>query len=97
VAREKFLCPGPLVHRGPSTSPTKPFHDARRRAALALSLHFLSAIDPARSLNNALPSFLGAQFLITSIWRVSSACWQVGAGTGYYSAHSAEMVVRKAA
>jgi protein-L-isoaspartate(D-aspartate) O-methyltransferase len=89
VPRENFLGPGPwrilsdnrtdLPFQTPDASPHWIYHDV------------LVAIDPARALNNGMPSFWAHNFDHLDLAR-GERVLQVGAGTGYYSALLAEMV-----
>lgn len=89
VPRENFLGPGPwrilsdnrtdLPFQTPDASPHWPYHDV------------LVAIDPARALNNGMPSFWAHNFDHLDL-APGERVLQVGAGTGYYSALLAEMV-----
>jgi protein-L-isoaspartate(D-aspartate) O-methyltransferase len=89
VPRERFLGPGPwtiIPDRLPREHFTTPdcephwlYHDV------------LVAIDPARSLNNGMPSFW-AHNLDHLDLKAGERILQVGAGTGYYSAVLAEIV-----
>jgi protein-L-isoaspartate(D-aspartate) O-methyltransferase len=94
VARERFLGPGPwriipdqpwriLPDQSPIPSPDDDprwvYHDV------------LVAIDPARELNNGLPSFWARNFDHLDLKR-EQRVMQVGAGTGYYAAILAEIV-----
>jgi protein-L-isoaspartate(D-aspartate) O-methyltransferase len=89
VPRESFLGPGPwrilsdnrtdLPFQTPDAAPHWIYHDV------------LVAIDPARSLNNGLPSFWAHNFDHLDLG-AGERVLQVGAGTGYYSALLAEMV-----
>jgi protein-L-isoaspartate(D-aspartate) O-methyltransferase len=89
VAREKFLGPGPwsIV---PFNQPDQPFMTPDD-APHWLYHDILVAIDPARSLNNGMPSFWAHNFDHLDLAR-GERVLQVGAGTGYYSAILAEMV-----
>ena len=88
VPRESFLGPGPwqilpdVQLRQPFTTPDDAphwlYHDV------------LVAIDPARSLNNGMPSFWAHNLDHLDLQR-GERVLQVGAGTGYYSALLAEM------
>jgi protein-L-isoaspartate(D-aspartate) O-methyltransferase len=89
VPRERFLGPGPwqiLPFSRPDQPLTTPdasphwlYHDV------------LVAIDPARHLNNGMPSFWAHNFDHLDL-AAGERVLQVGAGTGYYSAILAEMV-----
>jgi protein-L-isoaspartate(D-aspartate) O-methyltransferase len=89
VPRERFLGPGPWrilsdnrldqPFETPDDAPHWLYHDV------------LVAIDPARSLNNGLPSFWAHNFDHLDL-APGERVLQVGAGTGYYSALLAEMV-----
>ena len=89
VPRERFLGPGPwqiMSDKRPDDPFTTPdaqphwlYHDV------------LVAIDPARSLNNGMPSFW-AHNLDHLDLRRGERVMQVGAGTGYYTAVLAEIV-----
>jgi protein-L-isoaspartate(D-aspartate) O-methyltransferase len=89
VPRERFLGPGPwllLTDRQldrpfttPDASPRWLYHDV------------LVSIDPARKLNNGVPSFWAHNLDQSDISR-GERVLQVGAGTGYYSALLAEIV-----
>jgi len=89
VARERFLGRGPwrIVsdrHGGeffltPDDDPRWIYHDV------------LVAIDPARHLNNGMPSFWARNFDHLDLKR-DQRVMQVGAGTGYYAAVLAEIV-----
>jgi len=89
VPRERFLGPGPWrilsdnrldqPFETPDDAPHWLYHDV------------LVAIDPARRLNNGLPSFWAHNFDYLDLRR-GERVLQVGAGTGYYSALLAEMV-----
>jgi protein-L-isoaspartate(D-aspartate) O-methyltransferase len=92
VARERFFSPGPwriLTDRAVA--------QLRREYVLTSDddprwLHHdvLVAIDPARGLNNGLPSFWAYNFDQLHLKR-GQRVLQVGAGTGYYSAVLAEI------
>jgi protein-L-isoaspartate(D-aspartate) O-methyltransferase len=89
VPRERFLPPGPWLtfpESRPDEGLTTPdaethwvYHD------------ILVALDPARQLNNGLPSFWARNFDHLFLARASRVL-QVGAGTGYYTAVLAEIV-----
>ena len=89
VPRERFLGPGPWrilsdnrldqPFETPDAAPHWLYHDV------------LVTIDPARRLNNGLPSFWAHNFDYLDLRR-GERVLQVGAGTGYYSALLAEMV-----
>jgi len=89
VPRERFLGPGPwqiMSDKRPDDPFTTPddlphwlYHDV------------LVAIDPARGLNNGMPSFW-AHNLDHLDLRRGERVMQVGAGTGYYTAVLAEIV-----
>jgi protein-L-isoaspartate(D-aspartate) O-methyltransferase len=89
VPRERFLGPGPWQllpfsrleepFTTPDDAPHWLYHDV------------LVAIDPARALNNGMPSFW-AHNLDHLDLRPGERVLQVGAGTGYYSAILGEMV-----
>jgi protein-L-isoaspartate(D-aspartate) O-methyltransferase len=89
VPRERFLGPGPwrilsdnrtdVPFETPDAAPHWVYHDV------------LVAIDPARALNNGMPSFWAHNFDHLDLRR-GERVLQVGAGTGYYSALLAEMV-----
>lgn len=89
VPRERFLGPGPwqvmpdtrpdLVMTTPDADPRWLYHDV------------LVSIDPARGLNNGVPS-LWARCLDRLDLRAGARVLQVGAGTGYYAAVLAEIV-----
>jgi protein-L-isoaspartate(D-aspartate) O-methyltransferase len=89
VPREKFLGPGPwsIVL---FSQPDKPFVTPDD-APHWLYHDVLVAIDPARSLNNGMPSFWAHNLDHLDLAR-GERVLQVGAGTGYYSAILAEMV-----
>jgi protein-L-isoaspartate(D-aspartate) O-methyltransferase len=89
VPREIFLGPGPwsIV---PFSQPDQPFMTPDD-APHWLYHDILVAIDPARSLNNGMPSFWAHNFNHLDLAR-GERVLQVGAGTGYYSAILAEMV-----
>ena len=89
VPREKFLGPGPWSIL-PFSRPDQPF-TTPDDAPHWLYHDVLVAIDPARSLNNGMPSFW-AHNLDHLDLRRGERVLQVGAGTGYYSAILAEMV-----
>ena len=88
VPRERFLGPGPWrilpdvrldqPFLTPDDAPHWLYHDV------------LVAIDPARSLNNGMPSFWAHNLDHLDLQR-GERVLQVGAGTGYYSALLAEM------
>jgi protein-L-isoaspartate(D-aspartate) O-methyltransferase len=88
VPRERFLGPGPWQilpdvrldrpFLTPDDAPHWLYHDV------------LVAIDPARSLNNGMPSFWAHNLDHLDLAR-GERVLQVGAGTGYYSALLAEM------
>ncbi|HEX2889906.1 protein-L-isoaspartate O-methyltransferase family protein [Vineibacter terrae] len=92
VPRERFLGPGPwqiMSDKHPDDPFTTPddqphwlYHDV------------LVAIDPARRLNNGMPSFW-AHNLDHLDLRRGERVLQVGAGTGYYSAVLAQIVGRE--
>lgn len=89
VPRERFLGPGPwqiMSDKRPDDPFTTPddqphwlYHDV------------LVAIDPARSLNNGMPSFWAHNLDHLDLQR-GERVMQVGAGTGYYTAVLAEIV-----
>ena len=89
VPREKFLGPGPwrllsdvnprLPFMSPDANPAWVYHDV------------LVTIDPARGLNNGMPSFWAKNFDHLDLRRGHHVL-QVGAGTGYYSAVLSEIV-----
>jgi protein-L-isoaspartate(D-aspartate) O-methyltransferase len=94
VARERFFGPGPwriltdrprIAHlpgdyvMTPDDDPRWIHHDV------------VVAIDPARGLNNGLPSFWASNFDHLRLQR-GQRLLQVGAGTGYYTAVLAEIV-----
>ncbi|HKU97513.1 MAG TPA: rRNA adenine N-6-methyltransferase family protein [Vineibacter sp.] len=89
VPRERFLGPGPwqiMSDKRPDEPFTTPddhphwvYHDV------------LVAIDPARGLNNGMPSFWAHNFDHLDLRR-GARVMQVGAGTGYYTAVLAEIV-----
>jgi protein-L-isoaspartate(D-aspartate) O-methyltransferase len=89
VPREKFLGPGPwrllpdirpdLPFTTPNDDPAWLYHDV------------LVTIDPARGLNNGMPSFWAGNLDQLDLKR-GHRVLQVGAGTGYYSAILAELV-----
>jgi protein-L-isoaspartate(D-aspartate) O-methyltransferase len=89
VPRERFLGPGPwqIV---PFSQPDQPL-TTPDDAPHWLYHDVLVAIDPARSLNNGMPSFW-AHILDQLDLQRGERVLQVGAGTGYYSAILAEMV-----
>jgi protein-L-isoaspartate(D-aspartate) O-methyltransferase len=93
VPRERFFDPGPwriLTDRridedymlAPDDDPRWIYHDV------------LVALDPARGLNNGLPSFWASNFDHLHLQR-GQRILQVGAGTGYYVAILAEIVDRE--
>jgi dipeptidyl aminopeptidase/acylaminoacyl peptidase len=87
VARERFLGPGPWsiqayphdVFLTPNDDPHWVYHDV------------LVSIDPARQLNNGMPSLWARNFDHLDLKR-DQRIMQVGAGTGYYAAVLAEIV-----
>ena len=89
VPRERFLGSGPWLirpptrlsetYRTPDADPRHVYHDV------------LVAIDEARDLNNGQPSLWAWLFDHLDLER-GERVFQVGAGTGYYSAILAEMV-----
>jgi protein-L-isoaspartate(D-aspartate) O-methyltransferase len=87
VARERFLGPGPWsilayphdAFLTPNDDPHWVYHDV------------LVAIDPARELNNGMPSLWARNFDHLDLKR-DQRVMQVGAGTGYYAAILAEIV-----
>jgi protein-L-isoaspartate(D-aspartate) O-methyltransferase len=89
VPREKFLGAGPwqIV---PFSRPDRPFMTPDDLAHWVYH-DVLVAIDPARQLNNGMPSFWAHNFDHLDL-RHGERVLQVGAGTGYYSAILAEMV-----
>src|SRR5258708_2522270 len=89
VPRERFLGPGPwqIV---PFSQPDQPFTTADA-APHWLYHDVLVAIDPARHLNNGMPSFWAHNLDQLDLQR-GERVLQVGAGTGYYSGILAEMV-----
>src|ERR1700736_6386010 len=89
VPREKFLGPGPWSIL-PFSRPDQPF-TTPDDAPHWLYHDVLVAIDPARSLNNGMPSFWAHNLDQLDLQR-GERVLQVGAGTGYYSAILAEMV-----
>jgi protein-L-isoaspartate(D-aspartate) O-methyltransferase len=93
VPRERFFDPGPwriltdrphFAHQSPDYILT-PDDDPRW-----LCHDVLVAIDPARGLNNGLPSFWARNFDHLQLKR-GQRILQVGAGTGYYTAILAEI------
>jgi protein-L-isoaspartate(D-aspartate) O-methyltransferase len=89
VPRERFLGPGPWKLL-PDSRPHDPFTTPDDRPHW-LYHDVLVAIDPARALNNGLPSFW-AHNLDHLDLSPGERVLQVGAGTGYYSALLAEIV-----
>jgi protein-L-isoaspartate(D-aspartate) O-methyltransferase len=88
VPREKFLGPGPWQIL-PDVRPDQPFVTPDG-APHWLYHDVLVAIDPARGLNNGMPSFWAHNLDRLDLQR-GERVLQVGAGTGYYSAILAEM------
>ena len=88
VPRERFLGPGPWRIL-PDVRPNQPFVTPDD-APHWVYHDVLVAIDPARGLNNGMPSFW-AHNLDHLDFRRGERVLQVGAGTGYYSALLAEM------
>jgi len=89
VPRERFLGPGPWQIL-PLSRPDQPF-TTPDAAPHWLYHDVLVAIDPARHLNNGMPSFWAHNFDRLDL-TPGERVLQVGAGTGYYSAILAEMV-----
>jgi protein-L-isoaspartate(D-aspartate) O-methyltransferase len=88
VPRERFLGPGPWCIL-PDARTDQPF-TTPDDAPHWLYHDVLVAIDPARGLNNGLPSFWAHNFDHLD-FAAGERVLQVGAGTGYYSAILAEM------
>jgi protein-L-isoaspartate(D-aspartate) O-methyltransferase len=89
VPRENFLGPGPWRILSDNRL-DQPF-DTPDAAPHWLYHDVLVTIDPARKLNNGLPSFWAHNFDYLDL-APGERVLQVGAGTGYYSALLAEMV-----
>ncbi|MEM7120162.1 MAG: methyltransferase domain-containing protein [Pseudomonadota bacterium] len=89
VPRERFLGPGPWTilpgarwgesYETPDTDPRRVYHDV------------LVPLDAARDINNGQPSLWAYMFDRLAI-RPGERVYQVGAGTGYYTALFAELV-----
>jgi protein-L-isoaspartate(D-aspartate) O-methyltransferase len=88
VPRERFLGAGPWQIL-PDVRPNQPFLTPDD-APHWLYHDVLVAIDPARHLNNGMPSFWAHNLDHLDLQR-GERVLQVGAGTGYYSAILAEM------
>jgi protein-L-isoaspartate(D-aspartate) O-methyltransferase len=88
VPRERFLGPGPWCIL-PGSQLDQPF-TTPDDAPHWLYHDVLVTIDPARGLNNGMPSFWAHNFDHLDL-AAGQRVLQVGAGTGYYSAILAEM------
>lgn len=89
VPREHFFGPGPWQIR-PDSRPHEPF-TTPDGAPHWLYHDVLISIDPERGLNNGMPSFWAHNFDHIGL-RPGQRVFQVGAGTGYYTALLAEIV-----
>jgi protein-L-isoaspartate(D-aspartate) O-methyltransferase len=89
VPRERFLGPGPWKFL--ASPVTRVYMETPSDDPVYLYEDRLFAIDPARGLNNGLPSFLA--FLIDAMALTPGArAVHVGTGVGYYTAIMAELV-----
>ncbi len=94
VPREHFLGPGPWLVARPFdgvAQPDPPYRTTRDADPAHIHHNVLVAIDPARQLNNGLPSAL-AMWIDALALRAGEHVVHVGAGVGYYSAVMAEVV-----
>ncbi|MBO0751911.1 MAG: methyltransferase domain-containing protein [Bradyrhizobiaceae bacterium] len=94
VARERFFGPGPwriLTDRPRTAHLPRDYVMTPDADPRWIHHDVLVAIDPARGLNNGLPSFWAANFDHLRLQR-GQRLLQVGAGTGYYTAVVAEIV-----
>jgi protein-L-isoaspartate(D-aspartate) O-methyltransferase len=87
VPRERYLGPGPWK----MWTATGSYADTPSDDPVYLCADQIFAIDPARGLNNGLPSFL-ATLIDAMTLAPGNRAVHVGAGVGYYTAIMAELV-----
>jgi protein-L-isoaspartate(D-aspartate) O-methyltransferase len=90
VPRERFLGPGPWLIAQPQ-DPANPYRPTPDAELEHIYRDVVVAIDPARMLNNGMPSAL-AMWIGAADVRSGDAVLHIGCGTGYYTAILAELV-----
>ncbi len=90
VPREAFLGPGPWRIAQP-LDPATPYRATPDSEAEQVYRDVSIAIDPARQLNNGMPSAL-ALWIGAAAPRAGESLMHIGCGTGYYTAIMAELV-----
>jgi len=90
VAREDFLGPGPW-QLGDPLDRTRSYHATQDADPRHVYHDVLVALDPARELNNGVPSAL-ARWIEAAAIQPGDRVLHVGCGVGYYTAIIAELV-----